>query len=341
MRKKQHTISVIIPCFNAEISLGRCLASVLAQTQPPDEIIVIDDGSTDNSYKAIDPYKERITYVRQDNRGQGAARNSGLEIASAEYITFLDADDYWLPEFCEKCVAYLSIYPDVVAVSTAQIIKHWGTTLRINPSFITSESITRPFVIDRFFTFWSEHDHIMTGSVMMRGSVVSQAGGQLPDLRISQDLEYWGYLATFGKWAMIPEPLFVTDGMQTAATMGWWRKYQTRWQLCPSVVQWERRLVQRIPGIERDAFHRLRGKIALTFANAMLLSGRYVEARQTVIEYGACFPPHGLSRLLQTAARTGRVGWRFGCYLLSIRRWFGTVLVTMRSKVSSRTKHRP
>ncbi|HOK65955.1 MAG TPA: glycosyltransferase family A protein [Anaerohalosphaeraceae bacterium] len=92
------TISVIIPAYNNERYLGRAIDSVLAQSRPADEIIVVDDGSTDRTAEVAQTYGEKIRCIRQDNRGPGAARNTGIRAASGEWIAFLDADDEWLPD---------------------------------------------------------------------------------------------------------------------------------------------------------------------------------------------------------------------------------------------------
>lgn len=90
--------SVIIPAYNAAGTLSRSLDSVLAQTWPAHEIIVVDDGSTDGTGEIVNSYAERVRYVRQDNAGPSAARNLGVAMASSEWITFLDADDWYYPE---------------------------------------------------------------------------------------------------------------------------------------------------------------------------------------------------------------------------------------------------
>lgn len=98
-------VSVIIPVYNAEKYIGRCIASVVGQTYKNIEIILVDDGSTDGGpticreYARHDP---RIKYIRQDNSGLGAARNTGIEAAASSYVTFLDADDWFEETFVEK-----------------------------------------------------------------------------------------------------------------------------------------------------------------------------------------------------------------------------------------------
>jgi GT2 family glycosyltransferase len=91
-------ISVVIPAYNAAATIGKTIDSILAQDYPAHEIIVVDDGSADHTDKVIQTYGNRVTYIRQDNAGPSAARNRGVQQASGEWIAFLDADDWYLPD---------------------------------------------------------------------------------------------------------------------------------------------------------------------------------------------------------------------------------------------------
>jgi len=112
-------VSVIIPAYNAARFIGEALQSVLQQTFQDFEIIVVDDGSTDDTARVVagiaDP---RIRYVYQENKGLAGARNHGLRLAQGTFVAFLDADDLWHPMFLERCVTYLRLYPDWAVVYT-------------------------------------------------------------------------------------------------------------------------------------------------------------------------------------------------------------------------------
>jgi glycosyltransferase involved in cell wall biosynthesis len=110
--------SVIIPLYNKGMFVARAIDSVLAQTCEDFEIIVIDDGSTDNGPDIVRQYKDpRIRLIRQSNAGPGAARNAGVRAASSKYVAYLDADDEWLPDFLQTSLSNLANNPDCVLCS--------------------------------------------------------------------------------------------------------------------------------------------------------------------------------------------------------------------------------
>ena len=95
-------VSVIIPTYQHAHFVGQAVESVLAQTYKDYEIIVVDDGSTDNTCEVLAEFGDRITVIYQENRGLSAARNTGIRASKGQYVAFLDADDIWLPEKLEK-----------------------------------------------------------------------------------------------------------------------------------------------------------------------------------------------------------------------------------------------
>lgn len=109
------TISVIIPTYNNGLWLGETIDSVLSQSSPPVEIIVVDDGSTDGTESLVQQYDDpRICYIRQQNAGVSAARNTGLARATGEFVAFLDGDDRWRPEALTRLREVMSTDPTLV-----------------------------------------------------------------------------------------------------------------------------------------------------------------------------------------------------------------------------------
>ena len=103
------TVSIIIPAYNAENTLGKCIDSVLNQTRQPDEVIIIDDGSIDSTFELANQYKQKkqiIKVIHQDNAGVSVARNAGLDLATGECILFIDSDDYIGINYVETIMRY-------------------------------------------------------------------------------------------------------------------------------------------------------------------------------------------------------------------------------------------
>lgn len=110
------TISVVVPTYNRARFLRFALNSVLAQTYRDFEVVVVDDGSTDETEHLVSEYSGRVRYIYQENRGRGAARNVGVQHATGEYIAFLDSDDVWYLDKLARQIAFLEANPDSMFV---------------------------------------------------------------------------------------------------------------------------------------------------------------------------------------------------------------------------------
>src|SRR4051794_23797374 len=106
------SVSVVIPAFRAARTIGRAIDSVLAQTYPASELLVVDDGSPDDLAAAVEPYGDRVTFIRKPNGGAASARNLGVDRSQGDLVAFLDADDYWEPHNLARQVEILG-QPDV------------------------------------------------------------------------------------------------------------------------------------------------------------------------------------------------------------------------------------
>lgn len=110
------TVSVIIPTHNRAALIGGAIQSVLDQTYQDFEIIVVDDGSTDNTQETLEPFQSRIRYFHQENQGPSSARNTGIKRAEGKYIAFLDSDDLWLPSKLHKQMTVFHASPGDLGV---------------------------------------------------------------------------------------------------------------------------------------------------------------------------------------------------------------------------------
>ena len=301
-------LSVIIPVYNAGALIDRCLDSIFSQQGGYQvEVICIDDGSTDNSVELIKNRSEQnVVLLQQANAGPAAARNKGMNIARGKYMAYLDADDYWMPGFIEKTISFLESHEECIAVSVVQ--KHITTSgTHTAPAMLRVQHDGVPFVLDDFYTFWTEHNHVCTGSIVIRTDIAQSTGGQREDLRVCEDLEFWAYLATYGKLGFIPEVLFVSDGSKVTETIGWVEKHIKRWNSAVPVDCWEQRLVKRLPCPQPESYVKARGRIAQNLSYSILLSKRYAFAREQVLSYGKDFPQGKMKLLLTNAAKCSPV----------------------------------
>lgn len=170
-------VSVIIPTYNRSKLLANAIDSVLDQTFDDLEIIVVDDGSTDETSEVVKGYGDKVNYKYLENKGMGGsyARNRGIEAASGEYIAFLDSDDFWLPEKLEKQMALLIERPDLswaycdseaIDGSSGQLIYRHGAVhntpsgdvleqLFIKNFLHTSTLIVKRNVFEQVGNFWA------------------------------------------------------------------------------------------------------------------------------------------------------------------------------------------
>jgi hypothetical protein len=337
-------VSVIVPAHNVAVCLPRCIQSILAQEDVRCEVIVVDDGSTDRTADVAAEFGDRICFIQQQNQGQGAARNAGLGAATGEFIAFLDADDYWLPQFLARTVQFLQGHAEAIAVSTGQLHLHWRRPPVKWPRFLdgdTDHAQARPAILTNFFDWWGEYDHVRTGSAVIRHEIIRQAGLQRADLRISQDLEYWAYLATFGRWGFLPEILHVCDPMPAAKKVGWLKRYEQRRRLCPTVESWQARIVPRLTPAELPGFRKARGRVALCFAQSKMLAGDYAGASGIIGTFGAEMPNCWTSRVMKYGARFGAPGRSLSAMLIRGREQMKSLLISIEGKriaASTQTK---
>lgn len=181
-------VSVIIPAFNAETCIAEALASVIQQTFQPFEIIVVDDGSTDNtSHIVITNYPE-VRLLRQNNSGPATARNNGIQNAKGEFIAFLDADDLWTPDHLFNADNVFSGNNQLAWYSSASEIRINNKTVKVlKPRYDT------PCI--NFFRESSKQGFVNSSSVVIRKDVFQKSGMFIPYLKFGEDLNMWFRIA--------------------------------------------------------------------------------------------------------------------------------------------------
>ena len=128
------SISVVIPLYNKEPHIAYAIESVLTQSLPPHEIIIVDDGSSDNGPSIVQNYlDDGVFFIRQSNQGESAARNAGVRAATSNYIAFLDADDWWLPNHLETLTNIIA-FPAANLLSTSHLVHCGKYTYRATSS---------------------------------------------------------------------------------------------------------------------------------------------------------------------------------------------------------------
>jgi glycosyltransferase involved in cell wall biosynthesis len=220
-------VSIIIPCFNAERWVGEAIRSALGQSHRPLEVIVIDDGSTDQSLEVIKSFGDKIRWETGPNRGGNAARNRGLALSSGKYLQFLDADDYLLPEKIARQVAFLE--------STAADVVYgdWRHQHHLPDSKVELENIA----------ISGEHDDILCellggwwvapAAVLARREAILKTEGWDESLKAAQDRDYMISVAMTGaRIAYQPGcySIYRRYGEVTVSTGNWqrWLENHTR-----------------------------------------------------------------------------------------------------------------
>jgi glycosyltransferase involved in cell wall biosynthesis len=199
------SVSVIIPTFNRAMKTARAVASVLYQTFTDYEIIVVDDGSQDNTEAVMRQFEGRIRYVViPSNQGVSAARNRGIKESQAPWIAFLDSDDYWLPRKLEMQVAFFEERPEAVICQTQEIWIRNGRYANPKkrhrkPSGDIFEPSLRLCLVS-------------PSAVMMRRSLVEEVGPFDEELPVCEDYDLWLRIACRYPVHLIGDRLLIKEG---------------------------------------------------------------------------------------------------------------------------------
>lgn len=199
LQNLQPLVSIIIPGYNRAEYIAETIESVLAQTYRNIEIIVVDDGSTDNTKEIVAEYLPKVQYIWQENSERGASRNHGLRLAKGEFISFLDSDDLWLPNKIEEDLEFLDnssavgvIYTDICLIDAK------GNYLKLIKRKGFRGKVTEKLLEDNF---------VSIGAHLSRTQLIREIGGFREERQLSgsEDWEMWVRLSTVTDFAYLPK----------------------------------------------------------------------------------------------------------------------------------------
>ncbi|MDX2029387.1 MAG: glycosyltransferase family A protein [Blastocatellia bacterium] len=267
-------ISIIVPAYNVGPFIAETLESALAQTRRDFEVIVVNDGSTDDTEARIAPYRDRIVYLRHENRGVMATRNAGIAAARGAYLALLDGDDLWEPRFLESLAGMLDADAGLgVAYPNAVFFGSPNFAGRLHQDVFP---VAEPVSFDRVL----RRECYVFGSLVFRRSVIDAVGGFDEGLQGqgAEDFELWLRMLRHGiRFGFSREPLAQYRWRHNSLSntgvglmkcvVSVYEKTLAKYDLDPSQRAW---VEARLP--------ELRAQLDLALFKAAAANGRYPEA---------------------------------------------------------------
>jgi glycosyltransferase involved in cell wall biosynthesis len=292
-------VSIVIAVYNGAPTVGRALASVFAQTYCDYEVIVVNDGSTDDTAAVLARFDDRIRVVTQSNRGLSAARNAGVRASTGEYVAFLDDDDEWMPQKLARCVPVLDADRDCGLVYTLALkVDPQGRPMGADARPDGAES---PTMNEMLAHPWN----VVPSQFVVRRDVFERAGGFHESFITScEDLYFLLGARGYGHFRCVPEPLLRKE------TRPLYPKALEREPECDLFVELVRERYGSSADGLIDGFRRSRVKVLRHLGRALVDEGRPDDARRClarVLHYEPA-SPRAYYRYLKTfiAPRTPR-----------------------------------
>lgn len=295
-------VSVVIPAYNAGGFIRRTIDSVLSQTYTDRELIVVDDGSTDNTSEVVKSYGAKVRYIHQDNAGDGPARNTGIRAAKGDWIAFLDHDDEWLPRKLELQMDLLKRNPRLRWCGT----NYYKSCLDRRDAVGDIEALKNKLAghdcFDNFFTAVGQKGcSLITTTILVHREVFEHAGLFDSCWLLCADFDMWWRIAYhFPAIGYLPEPLATVhlDVLDTAAKAS--RITSKRGEDARNLVARHLKLADEQAALAQ--FTPLAKKVLKKSLAATIYYGFKDDARATVAQFPGLFPWY----------------WRLGTYLLTV-----------------------
>ncbi len=309
---KNITITAVIPAFNGAAHIRRAIDSVLAQTRPADEIIVVDDGSTDSTAELVRAYGDQVRLIEQSNGGASAARNTGILAATGDWIAFLDADDEWLPNRLAVQTEILRHHPDLVWVSGNAISCSCAENRQapdVKPDTVRRFLGDKVFLND-YLAGYTKGIRGNTDTKLIRRDVLVEAGFFDPSLKKAEDIELWWKIAyRHPRIGFVAEPLAIYH-LGTSQSLN---KNKMQGRFYADLIARHLTLAEQFDRL--DSFRPLAEHLLRGWMRSMLFDARAEDIRLILNEFGSLFPVgyRLWMRLLTRFPRTTAAG----CHTLS------------------------
>jgi len=236
-------VSVVVPTFNCAGFIGTAIDSVLRQTRPPDEILIVDDGSVDNTREVVEALPAK--YLYQENAGPSSARNTGLRHANGDLVAFLDADDFWLPHKLATQLKAFENFPDAGFSFSTVWHLYAGTNPKISrdpyyppqlAAWLRGKTVRDGGVYGSVYDLLLRKNCVATSSMVLRRQLAERVGDFDIRLRGCEDYDYWIRMARLAPAVFIERPVsryrIVDDGLSGA----WEARYERFFETAVQVV---------------------------------------------------------------------------------------------------------
>jgi glycosyltransferase involved in cell wall biosynthesis len=309
-------VSVIIPTYNRERFVTNAIESVLNQSFRDYEIIVVDDGSTDDTRKILNEYRGKVRYIYQENSGVSAARNTGVKEASGKWLTFLDSDDEWRKDYLLAQTERINKFPDAIGHMTNVVIvslegkriNHYASNNFLE-KFKDKEYLTfkRPLcVVLKYGLWWLQ-------SAMLRKDILLQSGLFDAHLSISEDLDLIARLSLKGPFTISKRELVEIIRREEIIENLWAKGIRDNIYryTCFSKVYSSLLDSKDLSRLEKITIRRTLSDNWRALGNALIVAGERLEARsfykkallrypsaRSLIKYIGTFLPQSVSRAL-------------------------------------------
>jgi glycosyltransferase involved in cell wall biosynthesis len=273
-------VSVVIPAYNAARFLDRAVGSVAAQTRAPRELIIVDDGSQDDTEVVARSLAPHAHVLRQANGGPGAARNAGVRAATSECVCFLDADDEYEPDMIATLSDALAAFPAAAVASGAFYLDSVGVLTRVPGGRTLARLPTRGVVHD-FFDAARHGKFVCTNAALVRRRAFDDVGGFREDIRFGEDVHLWCKLAGRHEWVFVNQPVSIYhhDASTSATLRAMYETWRTR-ELTTTVLLTEEQMRAHVRPHLWPSFRRYRRDWLTSTARGALQASATARARE-------------------------------------------------------------